>query len=92
MFILFSIFFFFHDTRRNEQLDEKSLIKKLKKKVAELETELACLKLAKVGIYIESVANCLFDNNGFFFVCLFVWFFFFCFLTATMTSIDGKFM
>ncbi|XP_076114042.1 uncharacterized protein LOC143082305 isoform X1 [Mytilus galloprovincialis] len=32
---------------RNEQLDEKSLIKKLKKKVAELETELSCLRLAK---------------------------------------------
>jgi hypothetical protein len=54
------IFYFFHNTRRNEQLDEKSLIKKLKKKVAELETELACLKLAKVGINIQkkNMENC----------------------------------
>ena len=53
-------FYFFHNTRRNEQLDEKSMIKKLKKKVAELETELACLKLAKVSINIQekNMENC----------------------------------
>ncbi|XP_052233464.1 kinesin-like protein KIF3A isoform X2 [Dreissena polymorpha] len=34
---------------RNEELDEKSLIRKLRKRIAELETELACIKLDKVG-------------------------------------------
>ena len=35
--------------RRNETVDEKSLIKKLRKRVAELETELSCLLMAKVN-------------------------------------------
>lgn len=34
--------------RRNEEVDEKSLIKKLRKRVAELESELSCLLMAKV--------------------------------------------
>lgn len=34
--------------RRNEEVDEKALIKKLRKRVAELESELSCLLMAKV--------------------------------------------
>ena len=36
--------------RRNEEVDEKSLVKKLRKRVAELETELACLLMEKVRL------------------------------------------
>lgn len=35
--------------RRNEEVDEKALIKKLRKRVAELESELSCLLMAKVS-------------------------------------------
>ncbi|KAL4224986.1 hypothetical protein ACF0H5_015681 [Mactra antiquata] len=39
---------------RNEELDEKSIIRKLKKRIAELETELACLKLSPSGEEVDS--------------------------------------
>lgn len=31
--------------RRNEEIDDKSLVKILRRKIAELETEISCLKL-----------------------------------------------
>lgn len=34
--------------RRNEEVDEKVLIKKLRKRVVELESELLCLLMVKV--------------------------------------------
>ncbi|XP_060082119.1 kinesin heavy chain-like [Ylistrum balloti] len=34
---------------RNEEVDEKTLIKKLRKRVAELETELSCMRAARTG-------------------------------------------
>ena len=34
--------------RRNEELDDKSLIRKLRKKIAELEAEIACLRAGQV--------------------------------------------
>ncbi|WAR02936.1 KIF6-like protein [Mya arenaria] len=40
---------------RNEELDEKSLIRKLRKRIAELETELACLRLSQESGEIRMV-------------------------------------
>ncbi|XP_078333663.1 uncharacterized protein LOC111136397 isoform X5 [Crassostrea virginica] len=39
-----------NSVKRNETVDEKSLIKKLRKRVAELETELSCLLMAKEDV------------------------------------------
>ncbi|XP_053385145.1 uncharacterized protein LOC128550327 isoform X2 [Mercenaria mercenaria] len=39
---------------RNEELDEKSLIRKLRKRIAELEAELACLKLTQEDEEVDS--------------------------------------
>jgi type VI protein secretion system component VasK len=45
------------DSRRNEEVDEKALIKKLRKRVAELESELSCLLMAKVTHSLTSNKN-----------------------------------
>lgn len=40
--------FMLNDNRRNEEVDDKTLIQQLKKRIAELEASMACMKLLQV--------------------------------------------
>ena len=55
--------------RRNEEVDDKTLIQQLKRRIAELEAQMACLRLTQVGRHV-CVVLCMYICH----VVLSIWF------------------